>query len=109
MRLIDADALMPKLKFILEAENQIYRRESWGFTAKCINAVEDAPTIEERKTGKWVGAIEYCEHLEETTGERYQPSSLAGMIYCNQCWKASDRRSNYCRECGAKMEEGDTP
>lgn len=57
-----------------------------------------------RKTGKWVGAIEYCEHLEETTGERYQPSSLAGMIYCNQCWTVSDRRSNYCRECGAKME-----
>lgn len=62
----------------------------------------------ERKKGKWVGAIEYCKHLEETTGERYQPSGLAGMIYCNQCWQASDRRSNYCRECGSyNWEEGD--
>ena len=45
MRLIDADALIPKLKFICEGENQIYRRESWGFAIQCLNAVEDAPTI----------------------------------------------------------------
>lgn len=46
MRCIDADALMPKLKAIVEAENQIYRRESWGFAIRCVEAVEDAPTIE---------------------------------------------------------------
>ena len=45
MRLIDADALIPKLKCICEGENQIYRRESWGFAIQCLNAVEDAPTI----------------------------------------------------------------
>ena len=54
MRLIDADALMPKLKFIREAEHQIYGKESWGFASKCITAVEDAPTIDERKKGKWI-------------------------------------------------------
>ena len=53
MRLVDADA--PKLKFIREAEHQIYGKESWGFASKCITAVKDAPTIDERKTGKWVG------------------------------------------------------
>ena len=46
MRLIDADALMPKLKAILEAENQIYGRASWDFSARCVQAVENAPTIE---------------------------------------------------------------
>lgn len=55
MRPIDADALIPKLKAIHEAENQIYRRGSWGFSLKCINAVEDAPTIvPERKKGRWI-------------------------------------------------------
>ena len=55
-RPIDADALIPKLKAIHEAENQIYRSGSWGFSLRCINAVEDAPTIvPERKKGQWVG------------------------------------------------------
>lgn len=54
MRIIDADALMSKLKFIQEAEHQIYGKESWGFAGKCIAAVEDAPTIKERPTGKWI-------------------------------------------------------
>lgn len=45
--LIDRDEVIPKLKFINEAEHQIYGRESWGFTAKCINVFYDAlPVIE---------------------------------------------------------------
>jgi len=45
--LIDRDKVIPKLKFINEAEHQIYGRESWGFTAKCINVFDDAlPVIE---------------------------------------------------------------
>lgn len=55
MRAIDADALIRKLEPIIEAENQIYGRESWSFAVKCRNEVEEAPTIEpERKTGKWI-------------------------------------------------------
>ena len=60
MRLIDVDALMPKLKFIREAENQIYGKESWGFANKCITAIEDASTIEERNTGHWVRVHGFC-------------------------------------------------
>lgn len=44
-RLVDADALMPKLRLIREAEHQIYGKESWGFASKCITAIEDAPTV----------------------------------------------------------------
>lgn len=48
MRLIDAESheLLARLRFIREAEQQIYGRESWGFTAKCEHAIEDAPTIQ---------------------------------------------------------------
>lgn len=54
MRLINADELMKKLGFIRELERQIYGKESWGFALRCIREVQDAPTIEERKTGKWI-------------------------------------------------------
>lgn len=44
-RLIDADALDKMLKFIGEAEAQIYGRNSWGFVNKCRQALCDAPTV----------------------------------------------------------------
>ena len=48
MRLINAEdpKLLRELKFIREAEYQIYGRGSWGFTAKCEHAIEDAPTVQ---------------------------------------------------------------
>lgn len=48
MRLIDAEdpKLLRELKFIREAEYQIYGSGSWGFTAKCEHAIEDAPTVQ---------------------------------------------------------------
>ncbi len=53
-RLVDADAdsLKNKLKLINEAEHQIYGRGSWGFTAKCIHAIDDAPTVIEADDGE---------------------------------------------------------
>lgn len=44
-RLIDADDLDKMLKFIGEAETQIYGRNSWRFVNKCRQAIEDAPTV----------------------------------------------------------------
>lgn len=48
MRLIDAEGseLQTQLKIIREVEYQIYGSGSWGFTAKCEHAIEDAPTIQ---------------------------------------------------------------
>lgn len=88
-----------------EAENQIYRRESWGFAIKCVQTVEDAPTIEpEQKKGKWVwdengmdwglGAwrCSECHTKAETwwaNDEKYNPLRCSG--------------GNFCGNCGAKM------
>ena len=57
--------------------------------------------LSDRPTGKWVGAREFCQHLEEVTGEKYQVTGIGNMIYCNQCWQASRRRSKYCPNCGS--------
>ena len=43
-RLIDADKLMTILKGISEAEGQIYGH-GWNFAGKCINEIENAPTV----------------------------------------------------------------
>ena len=93
MRAIDADALMPKLKFIREAEYQIYGKESWEFASKCITAVEDAPTIEERKMGKW---------------NRYYRMHSGDTFVCNRCGSCfvvlqGEDKMNFCPNCCADM------
>ena len=73
-----------------------------GFEVKshCLVELELVPSAD-RPTGKWVGAREFCQHLEEVTGEKYQVTGIGNMIYCNQCWQASRRRSKYCPDCGS--------
>ena len=90
-RLIDGDALMPKLKFIQEAEHQIYGKESWGFASKCITAIKDAPTIEERKTGTW---------------NKYYRMHTMDTFVCNRCGSCftvlqGEDKMNFCPNCGS--------
>jgi hypothetical protein len=91
MRLIDGDALMPKLKFIQEAEHQIYGKGSWGFASKCLTAIEDAPTIEERKNGRWIWK----------TGDIYRCSECNMDIHVAECME--EPIYNFCPYCGADM------
>lgn len=87
MRPIDADALIPKLRFILEAEHQIYGKESWGFASKCINAIEDAPTVQlKQKTGEWID-----------TGSGQECSE------CGEIQYGYDNGRHFCANCGADM------
>lgn len=97
-RLIDADALMPRLEFIREAEHQIfYGKESWGFVSKCITAVEDAPTIEERKTGEWISGAENF-----NTNYSHECSQCGALI---DMYHGGADDYYFCPNCGAKMEE----
>lgn len=96
MRLIDADELTPRLEFIREAEHQIfYGKESWGFASKCITAVEDAPTIEERKMGKWLCS----DDLYETA-----VCSCCGWD-TTEPWQQIKSWFEFCPHCGADMRD----
>lgn len=81
MRLIDADALEPDAEYD--------DGEYWAYSR---TQIENAPSIEpERKRGRWIVA-----------------GSEDGYWYkCSECGKWSDWEDPFCRECGAKMEEGD--
>ena len=80
MRLIDADALMP------DAEHK------GRYDTVTAYDIANAPTIEERKTGKWI--------LDD-----------AGCLICSQCGNAAEinilsgepMNTPWCNECGARM------
>lgn len=61
--------------------------------ADCIKTIEILPSAQqERKKGKWID-------------ETFKPWGLVYHPYkCDQCGEHSEADSNYCSNCGAKME-----
>ena len=98
MRLIDADALKESLKQSKEACNTWYdncdsdmkpRVEQALITfIECIIRVNDMPTVEERKKGKWL-----------RSGSELFPYE------CDQCGDTNERKTPYCPHCCADMRE----
>lgn len=93
MRLIDADALIPMMKYAsTDSEIGIFPILI-GFNA-IKKVIDDAPTIEERKTGHWI-----------RSDDRWE----SGICSC--CgWDSGDewdyclKNFKYCPNCGNPME-----
>ena len=88
MRLIDADALNERMyhdAFETDSDMQKWDGGCWIRYKMFENAVKDAPTIEERKAGRWTSenACEFC---------GFQP------------WYENDIHTlSFCPNCGADM------
>lgn len=92
MRLIDADAI-PWTDLNDNPNSKI--RVLVTFAEK----VNKMPTIEERKTGKW---IHWYEEIEDVIGTDYRPHCK-----CSECGTEYDphiaKFMNFCSYCGADM------
>ena len=107
MRLIDADALIADCQLAQKQADRHGREFANAFYSGggeistewwCVeDMIENAPIIEERKTGKWrysrnISSISYSDM----------------MITCDQCGYTKERSHgdvfNFCPNCGAKME-----
>lgn len=90
MRLIDADALEREgwslcRTFQKDKDTMVYE----------VKKPYDIPTIEERKTGRWV------EHNSHKRG-------LGIVFECSECGEEIEcESSNFCPNCGADMRGGD--
>lgn len=85
MRLIDADALGLNDFEIILCDGS-YKEA----LKMLLNKIETAPTVEERKTGKWIASDDFDEWYS-----------------CSECRKGLtmfDGTYDYCPNCGAKME-----
>ena len=85
MRLIDADAIELPYKTTSGVNSQV------ALLVRCI--IKDAPTIDAEpvRHGEW-------EVVDEVEPRRYG---------CSSCKRISWNRSNYCPNCGAKMDGGE--
>ena len=86
-RLIDANAVLKKM-------------QNWNTKERLINCVEDAPTVDAEPVvhGRWI--------------RHYDSTPLVDNL-CSECrWVRLTRpnalwNSNYCPNCGAKMDGGE--
>lgn len=99
MRMIDADALKENLK-LPEESGRIGELPEMVIHA----AIDDAPTIEERKTGKWI-EDRVIPDAYDITGVK----TWASVMRCDNCGftmfsiEGHMGQYNYCPDCGAKM------
>ena len=91
MRCIDADALRDRLQNLGYDDWNQGTTTTWAEAfIECADMVDEAPTIEPRKKGKWIdcdGGIATC----SICGDRW---GVYGVM-------------NFCPNCGAKMEDGE--
>lgn len=93
MRLINADTLMREFaEFVRESNNSDFAKvPTWN---DAVSLLGSAPTIDPVKHGKWI----------------WQDSPVFGNPYgsymCPLCQNTMPHKTNYCPNCGAKMDGG---
>lgn len=95
-RLIDADALM---KIYRDRVDKVIDRYGFhssehGILSGAMKLLEEQPTIEERKTGKWIAI------------KKGELGYSVGDFRCTACEQPCPcyHLTPYCPNCGAKME-----
>lgn len=93
MELISRDEAIKRIQKVEEEPNYQHDYEGWrdGLII-AENIVDELPTIEERKEGRWIHDIHYGLKLPE------HRCSICGE------WEYSDTESKYCPNCGAYMK-----
>lgn len=90
-RYIDADALKAKYEQMIPEIGDGYHKET---LQDCLFELKYAPTVsldEVRGVGKWI----------------HKPH-IHGVVYCSECdYELRVDDTNYCPNCGAKMEVTD--
>ena len=101
MRLIDADKLMQSLGITnMDCEKCAWHDKEWSrckrggdFEDACF-AIENAPTIEERKKGKWIEQDDCWDGV-------YYECSVCKDSFTLIDGNPSDNNYNFCPNCGS--------
>lgn len=74
-------------------------REGYKTCKNCSMLNVPSADVQPVKHGKWIDIHEWCKMHNS------KPSGIGFYHWCSNCGKCVNHRSNYCGECGAKMDE----
>lgn len=79
-----------------------YNLPSLHTIGMAIDFIKNQPAadVQSVKHGRWIGVYEYCEI------HNLRPSGLAVYHWCSKCDKAEKKTSDFCPNCGARMDGG---
>lgn len=66
---------------------------------KAILTLENE-NVQPVKHGHWIDIYQYCKL------HGYKPSGMGLHYWCSECNKSVEHKSDYCPNCGAKMDGG---
>lgn len=99
MRLVDADALRDAMyheAFETDSDMQRWDSGCWIRYKMFEKAIESAPTIDPVKHGKWIYNLPKFTWIGNAIDYR--------RWKCSECEEGSENNSDYCPNCGARMD-----
>ena len=86
------------IKIIEELWGVDYRYCLGSREVEAVDKAIEALKQPEQKKGKWLSHYEYLKR------KGYNPSGLIALWWCSQCERGVEHATNFCPNCGAKME-----
>ena len=107
-RLIDADALKESIVTeTLEKDRENITRRLCYPCREIFTAIDKAPTIEERKTGRWEDIHIDVANDDKGRSYRFYVCTACGVTSIPAMLAMEKKWLKYCPNCGAKMEGQD--
>ena len=99
---ISREAVIKELEEEIEAGNIALDEDVWTnrglkIALKDVKAAK-AADVQPIRHGRWIDIHEYCKM------NGYIPSGVAVYYWCSECMKEQEKTSDFCPNCGARMD-----
>lgn len=96
----------PDMQYILhiKCDKNVEKRLIDFCLESVVDVFEDTELtadVQPVKYGRWIGIYEWAKMHDST------PSGMCIYFWCSECQTEQEKKSNFCPNCGAKMNESE--
>ena len=96
----------PDMQYILhiKSDKKVEKRLIDYCLESVVDVFEDTgltADVQPVKYGRWIGIYEWAKMHDS------RPSDMCIYFWCSECQTAQGKKSNFCPNCGAKMDESE--
>ena len=96
----------PDMQYILhiKSDKKVEKRLIDYCLESVVDVFEDTgltADVQPEKYRRWIGIYEWAKMHDS------RPSGMCIYFWCSECQTAQEKKSNFCPNCGAKMDESE--